>query len=60
MKGYREWKTTDCKQELEIVKKHNSLPQNRSQFIKLKLWILKSFIYSFNFQDLILKANYLK
>ena len=60
MKGYREWKTTDCKQDLEIVKKYNSLPQNRSQFIKLKLWILKSFIYSFNFQDLILKANYLK
>ena len=37
MKGYRESKTTDCKQELETVKKHNSLPQNRSQFIKLKL-----------------------
>ena len=60
MKGYRESKTTDCKQELETVKKHNSLPQNRSQFIKLKLWILKSFIYSLNFQDLVLKANYLK
>ena len=53
IKDYWESKAIYCEQKLEIIKRHNYLPQNCSQLYEIK-------IFNFKEQDLVLKANYLK